>query len=552
MSIFKDAREGTLDCAKLRSYLENNPNILDDVDPESGLTPLGIAVVEGLPDVVEELLKNGAQTGHQSIDNATPLLLAAWKTVKERPLIMQKLLKDMDLKGMTPKLVNRTVKATGNKTPLMLVIEKEDLVCVRMLRSAGASLNIKNDDGFTAEEMAKFSKNLAVMRALRGDEKEKELLAKLASGVVSLLLYVITFLRNLVWRTERKAVQPARLPAQVVIKAEDPNDQYCKLNKKVIGDSEEPSTPEEFFGKVDSFLQDHAVVPRFFKDKDFVQSMARKVADLEKDPDTDLGKPGVLAKTIKVTMHQQVFYCDDSSSTRHENRWQTQRDLVKRIARITTRILPEGEGVALRFINQDVSDKSSNLTFNELCNMMDSANWMKKGRTDIGTHLRSKILEPMVYKKLLQNTFTRPLLVSVVTDGVPDPEDKDTLAMAIEECGSRLVVAGCPRDSVKFLIGQVGASKKAADFLETLRNNKEIEPVTFVVSDKLDAKLAEFHDNDRELDRWLIETLFAPISKSEVLNPSGIPDEPEGGSDAEGELEPLDEPDSDAGEEGPE
>ncbi|KAL8413223.1 hypothetical protein RB594_004738 [Gaeumannomyces avenae] len=446
MSIFKHAREGTLDCAKLRSYLENNPNILDDVDPESGLTPLGIAVVEGLPDVVEELLKNGAQTGHQSADNATPLLLAAWKTVKERPLIMQKLLEDMDLKGMTPKLVNRTVKATGNKTPLMLVIEKEDLVCVRMLRSAGASLTIKNDDGFTAEEMAKFSKNLAVMRALRGDEKEKELLAKLASGVVSLLLYVITFLRNLVWRTERKAVQPARLPARVVIKAEDPNDQYCKLNKEVVGDSEEPSTPEEFFGKVDSFLQDHAVVSRFFKDKDFVQSMARKVADLEKDPDTDLGKPGVLAKNDQSDHAPAGFLL--CSSTRHENRWQTQRDLVKRIARITTRILPEGEGVALRFINQGVSDKSSNLTFNELCDMMDSANWMKKGRTDIGTHLRSKILEPMVYKKLLQNTFTRPLLVSVVTDGVPDPEDKDTLAMAIEECGSRLVVAGCPRDSM--------------------------------------------------------------------------------------------------------
>ncbi|KAL8386921.1 hypothetical protein RB595_010294 [Gaeumannomyces hyphopodioides] len=545
MSIFNDAREGTLVGAKLKSYLKSKPKILNEVDPETGLTPLGIAVVEGFPDEVEELLKNGAEVDHLPGANATPLLLAAWKTVRERPLIIQRLLEKTD-----PKSIDRTIKDTGNKTPFMLVIEKEDIDCIRMLRSKGASLTIKNDDGFTAGEMAEHAKDPAVTRAALLDEKNVlDVLAKLASRVISVLLYIITFLRNLVWRTEGKTVRPERLPAQVVINTEDPNDQYNKLHQQVIGDSEEPSTPEEFLGKVDNFLQKCGVVPRFFKDKDFVQNMARKAAALEDDPDTDLGKPGVLAKTIKVTMHQQVFYCDDSSSTKHERRWELQRELVKRIARITTRILPEGEGVALRFINQDVSDNSSNLTLEELCKTIDSTNWKKGGRTEIGTYLRSKILEPMVYRKLQQNTFGRPLLVSVVTDGNPDPEDRDTLAKTIAECGSKLVAAGCPRDSVKFVIGQVGTSKKAADFLETLRANAEIEPMTFVISDKLDAKLAEFHKNERELDRWLIETLFAPISKSEIWNDPGVPSNPEGRPDSEAELE--DEPDSEADEEGP-
>lgn len=49
---------------------------------------------------------------------------------------------------------------------------------------------------------------------------------------------------------------------------------------------------------------------RFFKDKkDFIQDLARKAADLEQDPNADLGNSDVLLKTIKVSLHQQVIYC---------------------------------------------------------------------------------------------------------------------------------------------------------------------------------------------------------------------------------------------------
>ena len=62
--------------------------------------------------------------------------------------------------------------------------------------------------------------------------------------------------------------------------------------------------------KVDEFVKDNPVLKVFFKDKkDFIQTIARNSADLEKDPDTALGESDVLPKTIKVSLHKQVIYC---------------------------------------------------------------------------------------------------------------------------------------------------------------------------------------------------------------------------------------------------
>lgn len=84
MSIYDDARKGSLIGNKLNDYIKSNPNILNEQDPASGLTPLGIAVVEGFPDEVEQLLKKGAKADEPSREGETPLLLAAWKGKAER------------------------------------------------------------------------------------------------------------------------------------------------------------------------------------------------------------------------------------------------------------------------------------------------------------------------------------------------------------------------------------------------------------------------------------------------------------------------------------
>jgi hypothetical protein len=133
---------------------------------------------------------------------------------------------------------------------------------------------------------------------------------------------------------------------------------------------------------------------------------------------------------------------------RAENRWENQEKLALRIARTTTRILPDGEGVAFRFINREL-DNSSNLSLEDIGKNINSI--VPAGDTNIGTTLRNRILEPLVYSKLVPRTLERPLLISIITDGGPDPEAKDTLANVIVECGNKLSGAGLPRDSTSIL-----------------------------------------------------------------------------------------------------
>jgi hypothetical protein len=139
---------------------------------------------------------------------------------------------------------------------------------------------------------------------------------------------------------------------------------------------------------------------------------------------------------------------DDSSSMHRSDRWESQKNLVERIAKITTRILPEDYGVALQFINQDVPN-SLKLRLNDIENILKSASWAPGGNTEIGTNLRSKILQPMVYDKLdsVPRSLDRPLLISILTDGGPEPESQNMLENVIVECSERLTAAKYPRES---------------------------------------------------------------------------------------------------------
>ncbi|KAF5978238.1 transcription factor [Fusarium coicis] len=497
MSIFQDARNGTLSKYKIDTYLKNDPNILESIDPSTGLTPLGTAVVAGIPNVVETLLKKGAKADAPSRDGETPLLLATWMTTKERPKIVQLLL------ASTPAgSVDSTTDAAGNKTPLMFAIQKRDIQSIRNLRRAGASLTVKNAAGTTARDDAVATKDMAVVRALDPD-KERGLSGMVTDMVLAFLLYIVAWVNG--------ALEDAVRRASGLSGQDDP---------QIDGRVNKGLTPNknQFQRNVDKYVNENPVLKNFFKDRpDFIQQVAKKAANLEKE-DEPLGDKDTLPKTIKVSLHQQLtMKTDDSSSMKREGRWANQKALIGRIAKITTKILPDGEGVALRFINQDI-DNSSNLSFDQISNIIQPMSWQPDGDTDIGTNLKRKILEPLVYAKIANKTFDRPLLVSISTDGMPEPENKQELANAIVECGDKLEAANLPRGSVKFMIGQVGTASSAEQFLDSLRENQSIKNVTFVTSEKLDEKFSEFNENEGKLDRWLIETLFTPIADADTGN----------------------------------
>ncbi|KAK0757315.1 hypothetical protein N5P37_010035 [Trichoderma harzianum] len=490
MSIYEDAQKGLLVGATLDAYIAKNPNILDEQSADSGLTVLSIAAIEGFPEEVEQLLKKGARADALTKDDETPLLLAAWKGKKERARIIQLLLKKTPLSS-----INRACERANFNTPLMFAIEKKDYESIRLLVQAGAAedKNIKNSDGFTVKQIADAAKDRLVTRSLLPDEKLKA--AVLAADVTSFLLYIVAWANKAV---NGLVTEVFRLNPEL----NESIDEQMTQNQDL--------TKEEFVERVNEWMETHGPLKRFFQGNDeFVQDMAEKLVNLEQDPANKLRSQN-LAETIKLSLYKLVIYCDDSTSMKRDGRWESQKELVQRIAKIATMVLPPDEGVALRFINRNV-ENSDNLTLERLGNVLKDMDWRPGGDTPIGTNLRSKILQPLVYSKLDAGNLDRPLIVIIMTDGMPEREDKTELEKVILECEKKIRDSGYPPQTVKFMIGQIGTAKSAARFLASLRQNSDIARTTLVTSDKLDDAFKDYKENDSKLDKWLVETLFSPF-----------------------------------------
>ena len=184
---------------------------------------------------------------------------------------------------------------------------------------------------------------------------------------------------------------------------------------------------------------------------------------------------------------------------REDDLMEAQRGLVHRMTSIVTRLVPDGSGVHLRFINKLNDDGLNNLNKESIEEYM---NFIPKGSTMIGTNLEKKILEPFIYNVIDQDKLLqRPYLILIITDGEPSRDDRDKLKSAIAGCGRRLTKRGypqkgrrasCPQPywilwpdaykyykAVMFLISQVGQSNEAEAFLDKLEGDAEIEPVLF-------------------------------------------------------------------------
>jgi hypothetical protein len=199
-----------------------------------------------------------------------------------------------------------------------------------------------------------------------------------------------------------------------------------------------------------------------------------------------------------------------------ENRYEYLIELVTRIARIATRIVPDDmAGVDLRFIN---NNSASTLRAEEILQMMRRLQPELEGYTPIGTNLQKKILKPLIYDiidqpKISNNPipFKRPLLVCVITDGCPTGEASNKFRDEIVTCKRKLEAKGYDPTSVMFCINQVGNDRDAEEFLDALRNEKEIEEVIYCTVGQLDTKYEELKENEKALESWLLHLLTKPI-----------------------------------------
>ena len=238
--------------------------------------------------------------------------------------------------------------------------------------------------------------------------------------------------------------------------------------------------------------------------------MAKKAAELRNSKEkTALSNPENVKRLVELAFYQPVFYCDNSTSMRLENRFQIQGDLVGRMAEIATKVVPDDHHhVGIHFINdsgeaqvvsskQDLSDALENTT-------------LRRG-SKLGTTLRSGILKPLVYDKIKTGKLARPLLICIITDGHPTDNPESTLKDKIAECKRRLKAYNYTPASVQFCISQIGGDRKATKFLEDLEKSKKIHDVLHRTTDRLDEKYETLRNNHDKLDVWLLEMLTNPI-----------------------------------------
>ncbi|KAI1458920.1 hypothetical protein F4805DRAFT_106773 [Annulohypoxylon moriforme] len=155
------------------------------------------------------------------------------------------------------------------------------------------------------------------------------------------------------------------------------------------------------------------------------------------------------------------------------------RMLVQRMSSIATRLVPDGKGAHLRFINSDY--RGDDLNADQIDQKMQ---FRPQGQTRIGENLEKKILDPLIYKELDERSgkLERPYLILTITDGGPDPEPKETFKNSVVTCGKRLNGHQYPQESVMFLVSQIGNDAGADQFLDSITGDAAIDRVLFCTS----------------------------------------------------------------------
>jgi ankyrin repeat protein len=147
--------------ASMSGDLENVKLLLaHGADPSVGSQtnlPLGAAITFGHPDVVQALITAGASTG---IRESTGINLLHWAAITNRP-------------GVIPLLAAAKVPLDAlddyGYTPLMYAatIDFGDTAVLNALLKAGADRKVKNDEGRTALEQARYYHHTLLEAALR-------------------------------------------------------------------------------------------------------------------------------------------------------------------------------------------------------------------------------------------------------------------------------------------------------------------------------------------------------------------------------------------------
>lgn len=143
----------------------------------------------------------------------------------------------------------------------------------------------------------------------------------------------------------------------------------------------------------------------------------------------------------RLALFDIALLLDDSASMQFFENGVRIEELKMMVGKIATAAgLFDSDGIEVRWLN---SKKEGNgfTTEAQAIELIGRVKWDRA--TPLGTAMKHKILEPLVYKKVKKNALKKPLLIVAVTDGAPTAEPRDEIVKVCVPCvrGSDFCVA---------------------------------------------------------------------------------------------------------------
>lgn len=211
-----------------------------------------------------------------------------------------------------------------------------------------------------------------------------------------------------------------------------------------------------------------------------------------------------------------IYYVDDSGSMNFDEQWNQSTEKTDDLKLILSRVVDitamfDDDGLSLRFFN-------SNHEFDNITSEQDAMNALAKvhynGGTPLGRNLVSKILEPFVYAKARKNQLTKPVMIYIITDGVPD--NKAEVKENIRKCKEWLGQTSYGKGAVNIMFAQVGNSQSAAQYLkQELDNDPEIgDDVDTTGNFEMEYEKYKPKGVDLTPDLWLLQMTLGSLVRA--------------------------------------